>query len=98
MPLTENVRWPEVRAAHPDQWLVIEALEARTVGHRRIFDRIAVVDICLDGRTTMKRCGELHRKHPDREFCFVHTINVELDIEERPWIGIRGIGAAESSR
>jgi hypothetical protein len=92
------MRWPEVRAAHPDQWLVIEALEARTVGNRRIFDRIAVIDTCPDGRTTMKRYGELHRQHPEREFCFVHTTKVELDIEERRWIGIRGIGAPDPSR
>ena len=92
------MRWPEVRAAYPDQWLVIEALEARTVGNQRIFDRIAVIDTCRDGRTTMQRYGELHREHPEREFCFAHTSNVELDIEERRWIGIRGIRAAESSR
>lgn len=92
------MRWPEVRAAHPDRWLVIEALEARTVGNRRIFDRIAVIDTCPDGRTTMKRCGELHRQHPEREFCFVHTTNAELDIEERRWIGIRGTGATDAAR
>ena len=90
------MRWPAVRAAYPDQWLVIEALEAHTAGNRRIFDRIAVIDTCPDGRTTMKRYGELHRQHPEREFCFVHTSNVELDIEERRWIGVRGIRAAES--
>ena len=92
------MRWPDVRTAYPDQWLVIEALEARSVGNRRIFDRIAVLDICPDGRTTMKRCGELHRKHPEREFCFVHTANTELDIEERRWIGIRGLRTAEPPR
>jgi hypothetical protein len=82
------MRWPEVHAAPPDHGLVIEA---RTVGNRRIFDRIAVIDTCPDGRTTMKRYGELHRQHPEREFCFVHTTKVELDIEERRWIGARSI-------
>jgi hypothetical protein len=92
------MRWPEVRAAHPDRWLVIEAVEAHTVGDRRIFDRIAVVDTGTDGRSTMKRCSELHRQHPDREFCFVHTANAELDIEERGWIGIRGVSTADLAR
>jgi hypothetical protein len=46
----------------------------------------------------MKRYGELHRQHPQREFCFVHTVNVELDIEERRWMGIRGLGATDASR
>jgi sarcosine oxidase gamma subunit len=40
------MRWAEVRAVYPDQWLVIEAHEAHTAGDRRIFDRIAVIDTC----------------------------------------------------
>jgi hypothetical protein len=64
------MRWQEVRAAHPDQWLVIEALEAHS--------------------ETMKRYGELRREYPQRELCFVHTSMVELDIEERLWLGARG--------
>lgn len=89
------MRWPEVRAAHPDQWLVIEALDAHSENDRRVLDRIAVIDICADGRTTMKRYGELRRQHPHREFCFVHTSMVELKIEERLWLGIRGLRATD---
>jgi hypothetical protein len=92
------MRWSEVRAAYPDQWLVIEALEARTVGHRRVLDQIAVVDACPDGPSTMKRYRELHREHPDQEFCFVHTGMVELDIVEHRWAGIRRNDAADASR
>jgi hypothetical protein len=92
------MRWPEVRAAHPDQWLVIEALEARSENGHRIFDRIAVIETCSDGPSTMQRYGELRRSHPQREFCFVHTGTTELDIEERRWVGIRGISAADSPR
>jgi hypothetical protein len=91
------MRWQEVRAAHPGQWLVIEALEAHSVNDHRILDRIAVIDACADGRATMKRYGELRRQHPQREFCFVHTSMVELNIEERLWLGIRGLRAADLS-
>lgn len=91
------MRWPEVRAAHPDQWLVIEALEAHSTNDRRVFDRLAVVEVCADGPATMKRYAALRREHPERELCFVHTGMVELEIEERRWIGIRGISAAGSS-
>jgi hypothetical protein len=87
------MRWPDVRAAHPDQWLVIEALEAHSENDQRVIDRIAVIDQCTDGRATMKRYGELRREHPHREFCFVHTSQTELAIEERLWLGIRGIRA-----
>jgi hypothetical protein len=87
------MRWQEVRAAHPDQWLVIEALEAHSENDHRVLDRIAVIDVCPDGRATMKRYGEIRRAHPQREFCFVHTSAPELDIEERLWLGIRGLRA-----
>jgi len=74
---------------------VIEALEAYSENDHRILDRIAVIDVCLDGRATMKRYSELRRAHPQREFCFVHTSMAELNIEERLWLGIRGLRAAD---
>jgi hypothetical protein len=43
----------------------------------------------------MKRYAELRREHPHRELCFVHTSNVELDIEERIWLGLRGLRAVD---
>jgi hypothetical protein len=89
------MRWPEVRAAHPEQWLVIEALDAHSENDQRVVDRIAVVDVCADGRATMKRYAELRREHPHREFCFVHTSRVELQIEERLWLGVRGLRATD---
>jgi hypothetical protein len=92
------MRWPEVRAAHPDQWLVIEALDAHSENDCRVFDRIAMIDVCADGRTTMKRYGEFRRQHPHREFCFVHTSMVELKIEKRLWLGIRGLRATDLVR
>jgi hypothetical protein len=87
--------WEQIRAAFPDQWLVIEAFEARSENKRRIYDRMAVVEMCTDGRSTMKRHAVLHRKYPAREFCFVHTSNAELVIEEVVHIGFRGFREAD---
>lgn len=88
------MRWSEVRAAHPDRWLVIEALEAHTPGARRAFDRVTVVEVCPDGWATLERYRALLRERPDRELCFAHTETVELEIEERPWTGPWGATAA----
>lgn len=77
---------------------MIEALEAHSVDGRRVFDRIAVVEVCPDGRTSMKRYATLRRERPERELGFAHTGMIELDIEERPWVGMRGIGAAPAPR
>jgi hypothetical protein len=91
------MRWPEVRDAHPEQWLVIEVLDAHAEANRRVLDRVAVLEVCADGRATMKRCAELRRQHPNRDLCFAHTSAVELKIEERLWLGIRGVCAADVS-
>ena len=92
------MRWSEVRAAHPDRWLVFEAVEAHSLGNQRVFERIAVVEVCPDGRSTMERYRALHRERPDRELCFAHTGIVELEIEERPWTGFPGVTAASAAR
>jgi hypothetical protein len=91
------MQWSDVREAHPDQWLVVEALEAHSENDRRFIDRIAVLDACPDGRAAMKWYSELRREHPQREFCFVHTSKLELEFEERLWLGIRGLRATDAS-
>ena len=83
------MRWPDVQAAYPSQWLVVEALEAHTEGNRRILDQIAVVEVCPDSVTAMQTYRQLHQEHPLREFFFVHTSRDSLEIHERRWAGIR---------
>lgn len=84
------MQWQEIRDAYPDQWLVIEALEAETAtDHRRLLKRIAVVERCETGDAAFQRCRQLYPIHPDREFYFVHTSREELEIYERNWVGVR---------
>ena len=86
----DKMQWPDIRKAYPDQWLVIEALEAHTTPDRhRVLDRLAVVDHCLDGASAFQAYRHLHQQHPQREFYSVHTSKEELEIEERRWLGIR---------
>lgn len=88
------MRWTEVRASYPDQWLIVEALEAHTTADsRRHLDRLAVLERCSDGKAAMAGYRRLHREYPQRELYFVHTSREELDIEERRWLGIRGVPA-----
>ena len=89
------MRWCDIRAAHPDQWLVIEALEAHCENDHRVFDRVAVIEACADGRAALKKYAELRRAHPQREYCFVHTNQAALEFEERLWLGIRGLRATD---
>lgn len=90
------MRWSEIRTTYPEQWLVIEALDAHTKNNRRILERIAVIETCDDGSAAMKRYQQLHHDFPMRELYFVHTSREVLDIYERPWLGIRGQRAART--
>ncbi len=93
------MHWSEIRSAYPDQWLVIEALEAHTsADHQRHLDRLAVVERCPDGDVALASYRRLHREYPQREFYFIHTSRTTLDIRERQWSGIRSIHAAHTEK
>ena len=82
--------WPDIRNAYPNQWLIVEALEAHTTSeHQRQLDRLAVIEVCENGLSVMGRYRKLHQEYPQREFYFVHTSREELEIQERQWHGIR---------
>jgi len=82
--------WAEIRKAYPEQWLVVEALEAYTTeDNQREVGRLAVIEQCDDGSHAMQSYRRLHQQYPDREFYFVHTSREELDIEVRYWLGVR---------
>ncbi len=84
------MRWDEVQTQYPDQWLLIEALEAHTTpDHRRHLDLITVIEPCAVGMAAMDRYRKYHQLYPQREFNFVHTSRKELDIRELQWAGIR---------
>lgn len=93
------MHWAEIREAYPDQWLIVEALEAHTTADsRRELDRLTVVDRCATGGEALQRYRQLHQQFPQREFYFVHTSRKTLDIREQRWVGIRRGNAPYSER
>lgn len=89
------MHWQDIRNTYPDQWLVIEALEAETTSdRRRLLKRIAVIERCETGDAAFQRCRRLLELHPDREFYFAHTSRESLVIYERNWVGVRRNDAA----
>jgi hypothetical protein len=92
------MNWSTVRQTYPNQWLIVEALEAHTEGQQRQLDRLAVVEECPDGATAFQRYQALHRKYPERELYFAHTAREQLTILERQWLGIRRANAADAPR
>jgi len=81
--------WKEVKIAYPNQWVIIEAIDAHTEGENRIIDQITVVDTFHDNNKALLQYLKLHRKHRERELYVVHTSRPELDIIEQKWIGVR---------
>ena len=85
------MKWEQVRQQYPDQWLVIEALDAHSEKNVRHVERMAVVAVCTDGSQALQIYREMHHQFPEREFYFVHTNRPDLSIEEQHWVGIRGL-------
>ena len=85
------MKWEDVRADYPDQWVVFEALHACSGPESiRHVDDVAVLHRCGDGGEAMAVYRRLHRDNPGKEFYFVHTSREDLDIEEHVWVGARG--------
>jgi len=83
------MKWAEVQAEHPNDWLVVEAIQFHEDGEVFVADDMAVVEKCPDGAAAFAAYRRLHLAYPAREFVFVHTSRQDLRIEERRWIGIR---------
>jgi len=83
------MRWDEVRENYRSQWVIIEAINARTEGSKRIIEQLTVVDTFQDSKEALLKYVQLHKLHPKRELYVVHTSRLKLDIEEQRWIGVR---------
>jgi hypothetical protein len=72
-----------VRSHFPHQWLVVEALAARSELGKRLLEELAVVDRYPDGESAMRAFLKLHRQEPDRELYVLHTDREQLEITEQ---------------
>jgi hypothetical protein len=59
--------WTDIRRHYPHQWLLVEALLARSKAGKRQLDEMAVVDAFPDGETALRAYLKLHRDAPQRE-------------------------------
>jgi len=86
-----NMNWKSIQKHYPSQWVLAEAVEARSEGGKRILSQLAVLDTYPDSLSAMRSYKMFHKKCPGREFYVLHTDRRELSVEERRWVGIRGI-------
>ena len=90
--------WQDIRKHYPHEWLLVEAVEARSETGKRILEQLAVVNRFPDGLTAWRNYSQLHRETPTREYYVLHTDRETLDIAERRWLGIRGTIENPSAR
>jgi hypothetical protein len=83
------MQWSEIRQRYPDQWLLVEAIAARSAGGKRILEDLAVVETFPDPKAALSGYRELHRREPQRELYVLHTERETLDVDEVTWLGVR---------
>ncbi len=76
------MKWEEIRAHYPMQWLLVEALEAHTEAAERIIEDMAVIESFEDSQQALQGYANLHRTHPQRELYVLHTTREALNITE----------------
>ncbi|AEF95228.1 hypothetical protein Desca_2396 [Desulfotomaculum nigrificans CO-1-SRB] len=82
--------WEEVKKIYPNQWVIIEAMEAHTERNKRIIGQVTVVNnFHDDNNQALLQYLQLHRKYREREFYVVHISRPELDIIEQRWTRVR---------
>lgn len=84
------MNWEDIRKMYPSQWVLIEAIDSRTEGEKRIIERMNVIDsFADDGDNAFQKYIELHKIHKDREYYIYHTSNEFLNIGVKKWLGVR---------
>lgn len=83
------MNWQSIREHYPNQWILLEAIEAYSDDGKRIINKGSVVNFFEDSRDALAEYKELHKNSPVRELYVIHTSKKELEILERKWLGIR---------
>ena len=83
--------WNEIRLIYPAQWLLVEAIQAKSEKGKRILEDISVINTFPNAVAAMNDYRKVKNKAPHRELLVLHTKRKSLDITERNWVGIRGL-------
>ncbi len=84
------MKWEDVCQAFPEQWVLIEAVQAYTNAEsERILEDVALLKKFPNSPDAMKAYQELHRENPTRELYVLHTNRKNPNIIEKKWVGVR---------
>ncbi len=54
------MQWQEVRDHYPQQWVLIEAIQAHSEENKRIVEQVTVVSVFADSVSAMQNYKQLH--------------------------------------
>lgn len=84
------MKWEEVCQAFPEQWVLIEAIQAYTNEEsERILEDVAPLKKFSNSPDAMNWYQILHRENPTRELYVLHTNRKNPSIKEKKWVGVR---------
>ena len=84
------MNWNDIRQLHPEQWLLLEVLEAESSAEIRYLKNLAVLERFDDSMTALRAYRELKKSSPARELLVLDTNRVDPTIQQRHYVGIRG--------
>ncbi|WP_411344196.1 hypothetical protein ACE3MZ_21870 [Paenibacillus sp. WLX1005] len=85
------MQWEIVRAKYPHCWVLIEALSAYTINHKRSIEDMSVVSDFDDPQQAWQMYRKRHIADPSRELYVFYTGNESIEVIEQPFTGIRGL-------
>lgn len=75
------MNWQKIRELHPDNWVVIEALDGRSENAQRIIEQMSVHGMHdNDWKPAWEQYKQLHRADKIREYYVIHTSREEMNI------------------
>lgn len=84
------MKWEDVCKAFPEQWVLIEAIQAYTnKKSERILEEVVPLKKFSNSPDAMKAYQELHHENPTRELYVLHTNRKNPNIIEKKWVGVR---------
>lgn len=67
--------WQEIQEQYPKLWLLVEALDAKTVNGKRVLNSFMVIKPFQDSKRALKTYAQMRRRQPGREFYVFHADN-----------------------
>ncbi|AJY73457.1 hypothetical protein [Paenibacillus beijingensis] len=85
------MKWDQIRNQYPERWVLVEALSAYSMNHKRNIEEMSVIAGYTNPKEAWSSYKNLHLLEPTRELYVFYTGNDYIEVIEQPFTGIRGL-------